>query len=69
MSITLRFTLCVLYAERVASEPSGPPGLAAGPQQLTGSPPMGSGLFCGECSDCNLRDRRLEMGDEKKGGQ
>jgi len=35
-------------------EPSGP-GEPVGPQQLTGRPPIGSGLFC--WLFCSLRER------------
>lgn len=35
-------------------EPSGP-GEPVGPQQLTGKPPIGSGLFCWLL--CSLRER------------
>lgn len=49
-------TLWLLNAESVAIEPSGP-GEPAGPQQFTGKPPIGSGLFCWDV--CILRDRLL----------
>ena len=39
-------------------EPNGP-GLPVGPQQFTGRPAIGSGLFCW-LSDCILRDRLLK---------
>lgn len=55
----LRFTLCELNADRVASDPSGPFGLGVGPQQLTGRPAMGRALFCWD-SDCSFFERRLK---------
>lgn len=51
------FTLWWLNADSVAIEPNGP-GLPFGPQQLTGKPAIGNGLFCW-FSDCIFRDRRL----------
>lgn len=46
--LVVMFTLCVLKADKVASDPSPPPGLGVGPQQFTGRPAIGSGLFCCE---------------------
>jgi hypothetical protein len=53
------FTLCELKADKLASDPNGPFGLGVVLQQLTGSPAMGSGVFCWELYDCIFRDWRL----------
>lgn len=51
------FTLWWLNADNVAIDPNGP-GLPFGPQQFTGKPAIGNGLFCW-FSDCIFRDRLL----------
>lgn len=55
-------TLWWLNADNVAIEPNGP-GLPFGPQQLTGNPAIGSGLFCW-FNDCIFRDRLLHNNNE-----
>lgn len=43
----------------MANDPSGPFGLGVGPQQFTGSPAIGNGLFSVECKARSFFVRRL----------
>jgi hypothetical protein len=51
----------------VANDPNGPLGLGVGPQQLTGSPAIGNGLFKDECKARSFFERRLivKMGENE----